>query len=92
MYKFPCTKCGCCCKRVGNLNKFIFPYDIIDGKCEKLINNTCSIYEDRPLICRIDELVYASGMGRDLWYMINADSCNKMMCDDNIPVDLRVKL
>jgi len=33
-----CKKCGACCKYI---------------KCKYYMNNLCSIYEDRPRICRV---------------------------------------
>ncbi len=54
---FPCTKCGQCCRNVGNspLTKFL---DRGDGICShlNLQTNLCSIYKTRPQICRVDEM------------------------------------
>lgn len=58
--EFECTKCaGCCTKQ--NLKHFNLKHwgiEIDDaGVCKNLKDdNTCGIYEDRPLICRIEEL------------------------------------
>ena len=56
---FECTKCaGCCTKenlKYYNLKRW--GIEINDGVCKNLKeDNTCGIYEDRPLICRIEEL------------------------------------
>ena len=48
---FQCDKCGECCR---NLDKYRELHDG-DGICRYLRENLCSIYEKRPLICRIDE-------------------------------------
>lgn len=50
-----CNKCGACCKLAGfivkNLNRG-------DGVCKMLLDdNTCSIYETRPEICRVNKSV-----------------------------------
>lgn len=70
--KFPCTSCGCCCKKLkialDNSKNSIhpgmikaaedFPYDWDEnGSCVMLDkNNQCSVYETRPLFCRADDL------------------------------------
>ena len=51
---FNCDKCGECCR---NLDKspIYSELDRGDGICRYLIGNLCSIYEKRPMLCRIDE-------------------------------------
>lgn len=40
--KFNCQKCGACCRSI---------------KCDKLNkDNTCSIYETRPEICKVENM------------------------------------
>ena len=50
---FRCDKCGQCCR-----NLHLSPiYDALhdgDGVCRYLRGNLCSIYETRPLVCRVD--------------------------------------
>ena len=49
--KFPCDKCGCCCKRI-NLMEEMKLFDRGDGTCKYLKDdNTCAIYDNRPDIC-----------------------------------------
>ena len=48
--EFPCTKCAACCKQVRGL----MPTKK-DGSCVYLKEDRCSIYEDRPDICRIND-------------------------------------
>ena len=70
---FPCTKCGACCRNVKGLG---LPCDD-DGVCTNLIqdDNTCSMYEDRPLICRVRD--YGKSINKDKdgdlkdWYIEN---------------------
>jgi len=51
---FPCTSCGICCTKVEGLG---LPQT--DGVCDHFDRQTklCSIYEDRPLICRVDDCI-----------------------------------
>lgn len=51
---FQCDKCGQCCR---NLQKSSIYEELHngDGVCKFLNGNLCSIYETRPLICRVDE-------------------------------------
>lgn len=53
---FPCDKCGACCRHVDRANETQF-LDRGDGTC-KHYNETsmlCTIYEERPDICRVDK-------------------------------------
>ena len=57
---YGCTKCGACCTEI-NLKNYNTDYWGItinnDGYCTNLTSeNTCGIYEDRPLICNIEEV------------------------------------
>ena len=48
--KWTCQKCGTCCRFAGLITH---PLDRGDGVCKYLDeNNLCSIYEDRPDMCR----------------------------------------
>ena len=57
---YGCTKCGACCTEINlkNYNTDYWGITINDnGNCTNLTpEKTCGIYEDRPLICRIEEL------------------------------------
>lgn len=55
---FQCDQCGECCR---NLNRSPIYQDLHDGDgiCRYLDGNLCSIYENRPLLCRVDESYYA---------------------------------
>lgn len=53
---FKCDMCGECCK---NLNKSSL-YETLhngDGVCYYLKGHYCSIYNDRPLLCRVDQWI-----------------------------------
>lgn len=51
---FQCDMCGECCR---NLNRSPIYNDLHDGSgiCKHLKNNLCSIYINRPLLCRVDD-------------------------------------
>ena len=93
---FPCSGCGCCCKRVGLIPiipGFDFPYKSDStGKCEMLDdNNKCTIYETRPLICRIDSSAKYFDMSKKQYRKLNIVHCNMMMDEDNVPLKFRIK-
>lgn len=47
---FECNKCGACCKI---LPKFVAPELVGEnGFCKHLKDNKCTIYENRPDICK----------------------------------------
>ena len=51
---FQCSQCGICCRRLPNMAPFDQLHDG-DGVCKFLDGNFCSIYENRPTLCRVDE-------------------------------------
>jgi len=91
---FPCTGCGLCCRHVGLIlatvdqqeNPFLkalfksFPYGVDEfGACEKLENNRCSVYEDRPLVCNIANLADIQGIPQEEYFKQAAMACNFMI-------------
>lgn len=76
---FPCTQCGCCCKQVfrSELTAYL---DKGNGSCKYLSSdNTCSIYEERPDICRVDlqyKVFFSSKMDWEEFVAINIAACN----------------
>jgi Fe-S-cluster containining protein len=75
---FECDKCGECCR---NLDKspLYAELDRGDGTCRYLEGNLCSIYETRPLICRVDEGYNA--FFKDTMTIEEFYSENYKMCD-----------
>lgn len=77
---FICDQCGACCR---NLDKSVV-YATIDsgnGICKYLDGNLCSIYENRPLLCRIDEsyeVYFKDVMTLDEYYRRNHEACSKL--------------
>lgn len=98
--QFKCTNCGECCKRFTDLaqnnanapewlKKAIeeFPFQINeDGSCEKLIDNKCSVYQDRPTICSVDKLfeLQEAVKSKKEWYQMNNQECNRMINESNL--------
>ena len=53
---FECSQCGECCRRAGLIPGFPEPVDD-KGVCVHLAADaTCSIYDERPTICRVAEM------------------------------------
>lgn len=74
---FECDACGECCR---NLNKSDLYKDLDrgDGVCKYLKGNLCSIYDERPLLCRVDEsfeLYFKNTMSKEDFYNLNYKAC-----------------
>lgn len=54
--EFPCTACGKCCRNVG-LSKQTDFLDRGDSICKYFneYTNLCTIYDQRPLVCRVED-------------------------------------
>ncbi len=77
---FKCDRCGCCCRNLDK-SELYKELDRGDGVCKYLVNNICSIYEDRPLLCRVDEgydMYFSSIMTREEYYEENKKMCRKL--------------
>jgi uncharacterized protein len=99
--EFPCTGCGACCRRVNKavesaigFEELSFPYKWDEtGRCEKLQNdNRCSVYENRPLLCRVKDIGNFFGADEKEWILVNSLACNAMMDEDNIDLKYRIKI
>lgn len=76
---FDCDRCGLCCKKVGSSEVYKH-MDRGDGICLyfNINTNLCTIYETRPLICRIDEAYEHSFkhlLHKEEYYTLNYLSC-----------------
>ena len=75
---FICDKCGECCRHVGESE--IYSYlDDGTGKCRYLDGDLCSVYESRPVICRVDEcyeLFFKDEMTLEEYYELNHKACD----------------
>lgn len=76
---FKCDKCGCCCK---HLDKIIYAdLNRGDGICKYLVDNLCSIYDNRPLLCRVDasyEIYFKDSISIEDYYRQNYAACKKL--------------
>lgn len=82
---FPCERCGKCCRRVGEV--FFAKYLARgDNVCKYLdeATNLCTIYETRPIFCRVDEFYeknLSHEMSREEFYRINKELCKKFQSE-----------
>lgn len=63
MKRFPCEGCGRCCRSIG---------------CMMLDGDRCSIYEERPEICRVNETwerKYKGEMSLEEYHIISKGAC-----------------
>ena len=77
---FRCSCCGECCRNLNN-SLIYSKLDRGDGVCIYLNVNLCSIYEKRPLICRIDECYdayFKKICTREEYYELNYKACKKL--------------
>lgn len=77
---FECDKCGLCCR---NLNRSPLYKELDDGtgKCRFLKGSLCGIYEERPLLCRIEEsydAFFKEIMSKEEYYRLNTEVCNQL--------------
>lgn len=85
---FPCTKCGLCCKNLDKSSVYS-SLDRGDGTCVNFnsVSHLCNIYEDRPLICRVDayyEQNLSAVMSRDEYVAANIISCKAMQAAEKL--------
>jgi hypothetical protein len=74
---FDCSKCGACCRAINTLPQ-LSSYDRGDGVCKYLTTgNTCSIYERRPDVCRMDQMHPAVLTTRE-WHQRNHRACERL--------------
>ena len=74
---FECDMCGECCRNISGV-ELLAEYDNGNGVCKYLIGNKCSVYEKRPLICKVDDFydMYLSDqMSREEFYRQNHNAC-----------------
>lgn len=77
---FQCDRCGCCCRNLDK-SELYSALDRGDGVCKHLSGNECSIYNERPLFCRVDEcygLFFSQYMSLEEYYRLNENECKKL--------------
>jgi Fe-S-cluster containining protein len=104
--EFPCTGCGACCRVIGPLlgsdigktNPILdyaiksFPYKTdAEGVCEKLVDNSCSVYEDRPLLCNVKALGILMKQDECEWFRFNAEACNRLIDRFNLDSSYKIQ-
>lgn len=57
---FPCTECGLCCQQIQNIVE-LKEFHLGDGVCIYYQDQKCSIYENRPIVCRVDDAAALTG-------------------------------
>lgn len=82
MNPFPCTQCGLCCQHVHFSDETRF-LDRGDGMCKHYdkASKLCTIYAERPDICRVDRqfvLRYAQKYSWDEYVALNLQVCNQL--------------
>ncbi|WP_412030916.1 YkgJ family cysteine cluster protein [Halomonas sp. ML-15] len=81
--EFPCTQCGLCCQNVS-LASETRPLDRGDGTCKHYndASKICTIYADRPDICRVDrqyDLHYSNEFSWDEFIDLNLKACDILL-------------
>ncbi len=77
---FKCTCCGMCCRNLDKSDVYK-ELDRGDGTCKYLDGNKCSIYDERPLLCRIDEsyeVYFKEQYSLEEYYELNYSICRKL--------------
>ena len=86
---FPCTKCGLCCIMAGQSG--VMPKGK-NGACIYLGDNLeCTIYEDRPKVCKLDENK-PKEMKESDYYHVQAGYCNELQEQFELGEEYRVCL
>lgn len=81
MDKFQCSACGICCTKLEG-NEIYQDLDRGDGTCIHFDEESrlCKIYENRPLICRVDKMYeeyFTDKFSRKEYYQLNYSFCQK---------------
>lgn len=76
-------QCNCCGEWCRNLDKsYLYKeLDRGDGVCKYLSGNICSIYDDRPLLCRVDDsynIYFKEQYTKEQYYNLNYEVCKKL--------------
>lgn len=77
---FDCDCWGECCRHL-NLSPLYADLDRGDGVCRYLEGNLCSIYDERPVLCRVDECYtryFQKYMSLEEYYRSNKEICRRL--------------
>lgn len=77
---FKCDKCGECCR---NLHKSPIYKELHEGNgvCRYLEGNLCAIYENRPLMCQVDEcydVMFKGKLSYEAYIQLNYKYCTEL--------------
>ena len=69
-----------------------FPYKTdANGACEMLVDNKCSVYENRPTVCSIEKMAALRGVNKDYWYRLTAAGCNYIIRQNGLDESYLIK-
>lgn len=79
---FPCTACGKCCRHVDKSEQTAF-LSRGDGVCQFFdeTTNLCTIYEERPLVCRVEDYYstyLADKISWEEFVKLNLEVCERL--------------
>ena len=77
---FQCSACGECCRHIGKIEQ-LRAFNNGNGVCIHLKGNLCEIYENRPEICRVDDMYekyFSNYYSREEFYEINKKACEEI--------------
>lgn len=81
-HAFPCNGCGKCCRQVSNSEETAW-LDRGDSVCKHFDEaaNLCTIYENRPLVCRVEvyyDRYLTDRFSWDQFVQINLEICRSL--------------
>jgi len=93
---FPCSGCGVCCQNITTV-KELKEFDIGNGVCKFFDRktNSCTIYESRPNICKVDKMFdikYSNEFSKKEFYKLNARACNELQEKYHLDISYRIQL
>jgi len=80
---FKCNGCGECCRNLDKSDVYE-ELDRGDGTCRFLVEDQCSIYSERPMLCRVDEsywMYFKDKYTLEEYYNLNYEVCRKLQKD-----------
>jgi len=94
MIKFLCSECGACCRSIGKMNgsKYGLPVKE-DGSCANLVGNKCSIYKDRPSICRVESMTHKKpNQSRKDYYIESTKACHILIDNEGLDESYKIDI
>ncbi len=89
---FPCTDCGACCRKAVSLGYMPTRdgvhclHQVVDDGGR----SSCSIYDIRPPLCRVDDGILPRDTDLQTWHQRNAVECDKMQEAEGLGEEWRV--